>query len=197
MLTRRVAGRRSGFALMIAIVSIAVMAVLATVIFASLSGGGAGVSRVALATDILFRFKTEIIGAPPSFYERIRVYPGHLHDLVEPITTSDSSLCGTPYRASPDVNNWLGPYHLIPFNQNFGYTLAAGIVAQNTLERGNLLNGTLALAIVMDVVNLADAQEMDVRIDGAPGPNADTITYVPNGDNPVIVKYLMPIVNTC
>lgn len=180
---------------MMAVVAIAVMAVLSTVIFASLSGGGQGVDRIVLATDILYRFKTEIIGAPPSFYERIRVYPGHLHDLVEPITTNDVNSCGQFYKASPDVNNWLGPYHLIPFNENFGYTLSSGIVAQNATERTTFSNGTPALAIVMNDVTLADAQAMKARIDGTSG---DTITWTPPvGDNPVVVRYRMPITTNC
>lgn len=180
---------------MIAVVTVAVMAVLATVIFASLSGGAQAVDRIVLATDILFRFKTEIIGAPPSFYERIRVYPGALHDLVDPITTSDVNSCGQFYKASPDVNNWLGPYHLIPFNENFGYTLSSGIVAQNATVRTQFTNGALALAIVMNDITLADAQAMKARIDGLTG---DTIYFPPPvGDDPVVVHYRMPITSNC
>lgn len=185
---------RRGFALMIAVVSVAVMAILATVIFASLTGGGAGFDRITLATDILFRFKTEIIGSPPSFYERIRTYPGQLHDLVEPITTTDVNSCGLPYSASPDVNNWLGPYHLIPFNENLGYTLSSGIVAQNTTIRTTFTNGALALAIVMNDITLADAQAMKAKVDGTSG---DTIAFTPNGDNPIVVQYRMPITSDC
>lgn len=194
MLRRARARARRGFALMVAVVTVAVMAILATVIFASLSGGGIGFDRIVLATDILFRFKTEIIGAPPSFYERIKVYPGQLHDLVEPITTNDVNSCGQFYNASPDVNNWLGPYHLIPFNENFGYTLSAGIVAQNATERTTFSNGALALAIVMNDVTLADAQAMKARVDGTSG---DTIAFTPNGDNPVVVRYRIPITANC
>lgn len=186
---------RRGFALMIAVVTVAVMAILATVIFASLGGGGAGFDRITLATDILFRFKTEIIGSPPSFYERIRTYPGQLHDLVEPITTSDVNSCGQFYSASPDVNNWLGPYHLIPFNENFGYTLSSGIVAQNATIRTTFTNGALALAIVMNDITLADAQAMKAKIDGTAG---DTIYFpLPVGDQPVVVHYRMPITSDC
>lgn len=194
MLNTARARARRGFALMIAVVSVAVMAILATVIFASLTGSGAGFDRITLATDILFRFKTEIIGSPPSFYERIRVYPGHLHDLVEPITTSDVNSCGEFYKASPDVNNWLGPYHLIPFNENIGYTLSSGIVAQNATIRTMFTDGALALAIVMNDITLADAQAMKAKIDGTSG---DTIAFTPNGDNPVVVHYRMPITADC
>lgn len=195
MLTGGRARARRGFALMIAVVSVAVMAILATVIFASLSGGGSGsFDRITLATDILYRFKTEIIGAPPSFYERIRTYPGELHDLVEPITTSDVNSCGQAYSASPDVNNWQGPYHLIPFNESFGYTLSSGIVAQNATIRTTFTNGALALGIVMNDITLADAQAMKAKIDGTSG---DTIAFTPNGDNPVVVHYRMPITSDC
>jgi hypothetical protein len=195
MLTGPRGGGRRGFALMIAVVSVAVMAILATVIFASLTSGGAGsFDRITLATDILFRFKTEIIGAPPSFYERIRTYPGELHDLVEPITTADVNSCGQAYSASPDVNNWQGPYHLIPFNEAFGYTLSSGIVAQNATIRTTFTNGALALGIVMNDITLADAQAIKAKIDGTSG---DTIAFTPNGDNPVVVHYRMPITSDC
>lgn len=184
---------RRGVVLVVAVVTIAVMAVLATVIFASLQSGG-GVDRIVLASDILFRFKTEIIGAPPSFYERIKVYPGGLSHLVEPITTLKRNSCGDLYKASPDVNNWRGPYHLIPFNPADGYVLSLGIVAQDSTVRTTFTNGALALAIVMNDVQLADAQSLKAKIDGTSG---DTIAFTPSGENPVVVHYRMPITSLC
>lgn len=177
---------------MIAVVTIAVLAVLATVIFASLRTGG--VDRILLAADILFRFKTEIIGTDPSFYERIKVYPGQLSHLVFPITTAQRNSCGQLYKASPDVNNWRGPYHPIPWVPGEPYVLALGIAAQDSTVRTTFTNGALALAIVMNDVQLADAQALDARIDGLTG---DTITFTPNGDNPVTVHYRMPITANC
>lgn len=189
---RRLASARRGVVLVIAVVTIAVMAVLATVIFASLKSGG--VDRIVLAADILFRFKTEIIGTPPSFFERIKVYPGGLSHLVEPITTAKKNSCGQLYKASPDVNNWRGPYHLIPFNPADGYVLSLGIVAQDSTIRTTFTNGALALAIVMNDVQLADAQALKGKIDGTSG---DTIAFTPNGDNPIVVHYRMPITSLC
>ncbi len=177
---------------MIAVVTIAVMAVLATVIFASLRPGG--VDRILLAADILFRFKTEIIGTDPSFYERLKVYPGRLSHLVYPITTAQRNSCGQFYKASPDVNNWRGPYHPVPWVSGDPYVLALGIVAQDSTVTTTFTNGALALAIVMIDVQLADAQALDARIDGVTG---DTISYTQNGDNPVVVHYRMPITSLC
>src|SRR5687768_13891599 len=193
MLRTPLARVRRGAVLIIAVVTIAVMAILATVIFAALQSGG-GVDRIVLASDILFRFKTEIIGTPPSFFERIKVYPGGLSHLVTPITTSKRNSCGNFYSASPDVNNWRGPYHLIPFNPADGYVLSLGIAAQDSLIRTTFTNGALALAIVMNDVQLADAQSLKGKIDGTSG---DTIAFTPNGDNPVVVHYRMPITALC
>lgn len=182
---------RRGVALMFVLVAIAVVMVLATVIAVTLTKD---FDRILIAADALFRFKTEIIGSPPSFYERIRSYPGHLHDLVEPITVQQTNSCGQFYKASPDVSNWQGPYHLIPFNPALGYALASGIVASDTTARTTFTNGALALAVVMNDVQLADAQALKARIDGTAG---DTIFFTTNGNNPVTVHYRMPITSNC
>jgi hypothetical protein len=193
-LRRQAVKLRRGVVLVIVVVTVAVMAILATVIFAALQSGG-GVDRIVLAADILFRFKTEIIGAPPSFYERIKTYPGGLSHLIEPLTTSKVNSCGDFYSASPDVNNWRGPYHLVPFNAADGYVLSLGIVAQDATERTTFTNGALALAIVMNDVQVADALSLKGKIDGTAG---DTIWIGPQvGDSPVVVHYRIPITADC
>lgn len=184
-------GRR-GVALMIVLVAIAVLIVFATVITASISSE---FNRILIASDALFRFKTEIIGTPPSFYERIRTYPGHLIDLIVPITVSQTNSCGAYYKASPDVNNWLGPYHLIPFDPATGYTLSSGIVAQDSMIRTNFASGAKALGIVLNNMQLADAQALKARIDG--GVLGDTIAFTANGTNLISVVYRMPITGNC
>lgn len=176
---------------MFVLVAIAVVMVLATVVAVSLTND---FDRILIAADALFRFKTEIIGSPPSFFERIKVYPGRLHHLVEPITVLQTNSCGQLYKASPDVNNWQGPYHLVPFNPALGYSLASGIVASDTTARTTFTNGALALAIVMNGVQLADAQALKARIDGTAG---DTVFFTPNGNDPVTVHYRMPIGSLC
>lgn len=183
---------RKGVVLVIVVVTIAVMSILAVVIVAALRSGG--VDRIVLAADILFRFKTEIIGADPSFYERLKVYPGRLSHLVYPLTTSQRNSCGQFYKASPDVNNWKGPYHLVPWVAGNPYVLALGISAQDSTVRTTFTNSALALAIVMTDIQLADAQALKARIDGVSG---DTIFFTPNGDNPVIVHYRIPITSLC
>lgn len=185
---------RRGVVLVVVVVGVAVMAVLATVIFAALGTGGGSVDRIVLASDILLRFKTEIIGSPPSFFERIRTYPGHLIDLIIPITVTNTNSCGLPYKASPDVNNWLGPYHLIPFDPATGYTLSKGIVALDATTRTFFTNGTPALAIVMTDVQASDAQALKSRIDGVSG---DTIAILPGIGSSVTVHYRMPITTDC
>ena len=182
---------RPGFALFTALVTIAVIAVLATVILLSLN---IDFNRIAIAADSLFRFKTEIIGVPPSFFTRINTYPGHLHDLVQPITTLQTNSCGQFYKSSPDVNNWQGPYHLVPYNPALGYTMARGIVANDSTRRTTFTNGASALAIVMQDVQLADAQALKTRVDGTTG---DTVAFTPNGSNPITVVYRMPSSGAC
>lgn len=183
---------RPGFALFTALITIAVIAVLATVIVLSIN---IDFNRIAIAADSLFRFKSEIIGTPPSFFTRINVYPGHLHDLVEPITTLQTNSCaGQFYKSSPDVNNWQGPYHLVPYNPANGYTMARGIVANDSTRRTTFTNGSSALAIVMQDVQLADAQALKARVDG---PTGDTIAFTPNGPNPITVLYRIPSTGAC
>lgn len=176
---------------MIVLVSVAVLIVLATVIFATISNE---FNRILIASDALFRFKTEINGTPPAFYSVVKEYPGHLNDLIIPITTSNTNSCGNFYKASPGVNNWLGPYHLIPFDPASGYTLSKGIVAEDSLVRTTFTNGGVALGIVMKRVELADAQAIKARIDGTSG---DTVGFVPNGTDPITVTYRIPISAGC
>ena len=183
--------KRPGFALFTALVTIAVIAVLATVIVLSLN---VDFNRIAIAQDSLFRFKTEIIGVPPSFFTRINTYPGHLSDLVQPITTLQTNSCGNFYKSSPDVNNWQGPYHLVPFNPALGYTMARGLVANDSTRRTTFTDATPALAIVMVDVQLADAQALKARVDGIIG---DTVAFTPNGSNPITVLYRMPSTGAC
>lgn len=187
-------GRRSGrngVALMIVLVSVAVLIVFALAITASINNE---FDRILIASDGLFRFKTEINGDPPDFYDKVKAYPGHLNDLINPITTSKTNSCGQNYKQSPDVNNWLGPYHLVPFNPANGYALSTGIVAQDSTIRTTFTNGALALAIVMNDVQLADAQALKARIDGTSG---DTIAFTPNGTNVIPVYYRIPITSSC
>jgi hypothetical protein len=188
---RRRSSGRGGVALMIVLVSVAVLLVLALAITASISNE---FDRILIAADGLYRFKTEINGDPPDFYDKVKAYPGHLIDLIVPITTSMTNSCGQLYSSSPNVNNWLGPYHLVPFNPANGYALSTGIVAQDATVRTTFTNGAVALAIVMNDVQLADAQALKSRIDGTSG---DTIAFTPNGTNVIPVYYRIPITNNC
>lgn len=188
---RRAGTPRRGVAFMIVLVAVAVLIVLATAITASISDE---FDRILIASNGLFRFKTEIIGPTPSFFPVVKAYPGHLIDLIIPITTSNTNSCGAFYKSSPDVNNWLGPYHLIPFDSTSGYTLSKGIVAQNLLVRTTFTNGALALGIVMPRTQLSDAQALKARIDGTAG---DTIGFTANGINPITVTYRIPITSSC
>ena len=182
---------RRGVALMIVLVSVAVLLVFALAISASISNE---FDRILIASDGLFRFKTEINGDPPDFFDKVKAYPGHLNDLIVPITTSKTNSCGQFYKQSPDVNNWLGPYHLVPFDPANGYALTTGIVAADSTHRMTFTDGSLALAIVMNDVQLADAQALKARIDGTSG---DTIAFTPNGTNAISVYYRIPITSSC
>ena len=186
--------RRRGFALIFVVVTLAVMAILATVILAN-SAGGRERARVINAVTELLRFGFEIGSASkkPSFQGDIGKYPGRLSHLYAKIATTDNNSCGAAYSGA-DVNKWNGPYHLVPMVRDSNYQMMPGVIASDTLLRVPASGGGAAtLSIVMRNVAIDLAQDLEMAIDGVSTGAGPQVTFTPNGSNPVTVLYNISI----
>ena len=185
-------GRR-GFALLVAIMFVAVVAVLAAVVTVNLSGDN-DTARVQKANGVLLQFSREINSiAPvpaPSFRSQVGVNPGRLSHLMVQIVAADLNSCGNGY-LNPQRTAWRGPYHLVPF-QLAGYAIAPGFFANNQLVRVSATR----LAIVMNNVAFADAQLLGLIAEGNSTGTGPLVTFTPVGTNPVTVSYNV-VISSC
>ncbi len=174
---------RRGFALIAAIVFVAVMAVIATVITVSVSGDN-DARRIRKAADGLLRLAREIDSVAPSFRTAVQAKPGRLTQLVTKITQVMPNACGGTFTlAQSDL--WAGPYHPVPIGAA-GYPIAPGFVANDVLT-ANLAR--TRLPIVMNNVAIADAEDLGLLVDGVSTGAGPVVTFTPNGTNPVTVSY--------
>jgi hypothetical protein len=177
-----------GYALLAVVVLIAVLAVLASAITVNLGAVG-DAQRVTGARDHLYRIETEVNGAAPSFFGHVGRNPSRLTQLIEPISTLQQNSCGLNF-VTEEVDLWEGPYHLVPHDAG-NFFFAPGFVAQSLMERvptGTSNPGTLFIVIAN--VAAADAEALDVRVDGALGGTAGKVRYTePLGTAPVTVRY--------
>jgi hypothetical protein len=188
------AADRRGIALIIVIVSMAVMLVLATVILANTASTmqrdhiQAGVTQL-----IRFGFEIGDNEKRPSFRGDIGAHPGRLSDLYVPITTARRNSCGTFYSGA-EVGRWIGPYHLVPMQRDANYQLFPGLLVSDTLERVPATgNGPATLQIVMRNVALQTAEDLGRAFDGIASGAGPRITFTPNGTSPIDVRYNVPI----
>ena len=189
-----VARSRRGVALIFLVVTLAVMFILATVVLANTAGARQR-DRVVQAVAELLRFGYEIgvNTKKPSFRGDVGNYPGRLSHLFQPINTSDRNSCGNTYSGS-DASKWIGPYHLIPMVRDSAYQMIPGLIAIDTLIRTPTTGGVNPiLSIVMRNVAIEMAQDVGLAFDGISTGAGPTITFTPNGTNPVSLFYNIQI----
>ncbi|HJQ20332.1 MAG TPA: hypothetical protein VJ867_08300 [Gemmatimonadaceae bacterium] len=186
-----------GFALIFVVVTLGVMAILATVMLFN-TDTSLHQRNIRNAVTALRRFKGELgaAGVTPTYRGDVLKYPGRLSYLYAKIATTDNDACGTFYVAT-DVSRWAGPYHLIPMLRTQNYQLAPGIVAQDQLLRVPP-SGTAVQPAVLQIqltgVAAKDAQDLGMALDGVPNGSGAQITFTPNGNNPVDVLFNINIV---
>jgi hypothetical protein len=192
---------RNGFALAIVLTTISVIAIGSVVILANLAAGERDRFRVSRAAQVLNRFKIEMGegGQSPSFRGDVGDYPRKLSQLSIPITVGDTDACLENYTGGGgggEVNNWKGPYHLIPARADGVYDVARGFVAEDTLHRTPATasgNEAGTLAIVMQSVSLNDAQSLGLEVDGVSTGAGAVIKFTINGQNAVTVYYTIQV----
>lgn len=193
------AANRRGIALIFVVVTLAVLLILATVVVAN-TASGRHQERVRAATAALLRFRSEIgaQGNAPSFIQDLNDAPGRLSHLYVKLTNQDRNSCNVVY-GNQEINNWRGPYHLVPMLRNMPYQIEPGLIANDLLER---VPATATgqqpgvLRIVMENVSLELAQDLGTAFDGVNTGAGPTITFTPSGTSPVIVRFNVNI-NGC
>ena len=190
------AERRHGVALIFVVVTLAVMLILATVIVAN-TASGRHQERVRQATAALLRFRSEFgaQGNAPSFIQDLNQAPGRLSQLYQKLTNQDLDSCDQPF-GNQEINNWRGPYHLVPMLKDSTYQIEPGLVADDTLMRSPATAigqqpGTLSM--IMRNVSLELAQDLGMAMDGVNTGAGPQITFVPNGTQPVTVYFNVSI----
>lgn len=187
---------RRGVALIFVVVTLAVMLILATVVVANTAGKGHR-ERVRAATAALLRFRSEFgaQGNAPSFIQDLNQAPGRLSHLYVKLTNQDRDSCGQLY-GNQEINNWRGPYHLIPMLRDYAYQIEPGLIASDTLVRTpSMATGQQAgiLSVVMHDVSIELAQDIGLAMDGVSTGAGPQITFTPSGTNPVKVLFNVPI----
>lgn len=156
--------RRRGFALLAAVILIAVIAVVATVVTVTISGDN-DQDRIERAADVLHRLAAAMdtvnsTTSGSSFAGQINTkYPLMLSQLTHHISIADR-WCNSALYTATDVTKWRGPYYHAPIPTT-GYNVAPGFFANNTMVRVSATN----LAIQMDNVSLADAQDLELVVE--------------------------------
>src|ERR1041384_4075290 len=177
---------RRGFALFAVLVIFAVGAILATVIYVTLSGDN-DQARIEKAADVLHRLAAEIdtsrVTTGQSFAGQVTVWPGKLSELYTKITASDKQCNGTGFLTT-QVNNWRGPYHLVTIS-TAGHNIALGFVAQDALVK--VSNSDEAITIT--TVALDAAKRLDLFVDKVADAVNGVVSYTPTGSSPVTVSY--------
>jgi len=187
-----IGGQRRGVALIFVVVTLAVMLILATVIVVN-SASGRQRERVRNASAALLRFESEFgsQGNTPSFIQDLNQAPGRLSQLYQKLDNQDLDSCDQPF-GNQEINNWRGPYHLVPMLEGEKYQIEPGLVAEDTLDRDpNTATGQQpgVLKIVMLNVAIDLARDLGLAIDGVSTGAGPRVTFTPNGTNPVTVYY--------
>lgn len=184
--------QRRGVALIFVVVTLAVMLILATVIVVN-TASGRHRERVRAASSALLRFESEVgaQGNAPSFIQDLNQAPGRLSQLYQKLTNQDLDSCDQPF-GNQEINNWRGPYHLVPMLKGEKYQIEPGLVAEDTLNRQPATatgQQPGILRIIMLDVSIDLAQDLGVAIDGVNTGAGPRVTFTSNGSNPVTVYY--------
>lgn len=177
--------KRRGFALFAAVIVIAVVAVLATVVAVTLSGDN-DQDRIERAADALHRLvaamDTVSTTTGSSFGGMVTNYPGRLSQLTHKISAAGDLNCSGAVFGSTNAPKWRGPYYLVPIPTT-GYPIVPGFVANDQLVKVSLTN----LAIQMNNVSLHDAEGLELIVEKKSTGAGPVVTFALT--DPTVVQY--------
>jgi type II secretory pathway pseudopilin PulG len=175
--------RRIGFALFAAVIVIAVIAVMATVVAVTLSGDN-DQARIERTADVLHRLVAAMDTSKTftSFGANVTQWPGHLSQLTTKIASSGDLSCSGAVYGTKNAPNWKGPYYLVPIPTT-GYQIAPGFFANDLLVKVSTTN----LAIQMNGVSLHDAQGLELFVEKTSTGAGPVVTFALT--DPTTVQY--------
>lgn len=175
---------RGGFTVVEVLVALAITALLGALVVPAILAS-VDRARVDAAEESL----GAIADAVNLFADRVQEHPRQMTQLVIPITTGMTDICGGAY-TNGDVGQWGGPYldRAIP---SAGVPIGIGTV-QNTFTSRADPSGIDYLQPVVNGVLVEDAQALDNRVDGGDGINSGAIRWTVTGGGFATVFYLIP-----
>jgi prepilin-type N-terminal cleavage/methylation domain-containing protein len=187
----RQGGRRGAFTLVEVIVALAVILILAAVAVPQL-GGFLDQKRIEDTAALITEVRNALYG-PGSFQDNVGANASQLSFLSAPLVNGDDDSCGANYSGA-ERGDWAdgGPY------VNFVIDPAAGLAtpvgqAQNQLTR--VTGGGTWLRITWpNTVTLADAQALDLYLDGVLNGAAGAVRWTPQaGTDMATMHYDVPV----
>jgi len=197
--------RLTGFTLIEVIVALAVILILAAVALPQVNGFldqkkvEAAATQLAQVRDAMYR-----VGAVnTAFFQAVGANARRLSQLTIPLVNGDQNSCGNNFNGG-QRNNWDnngGPFLNYVVSATSGMATPVG-QADDLLIRapagGGGAAGTLQITWTNNV-GLADAENLDVYVDGVAGWNVGTVRWTPQlGTNGVVtLQYFVVIDGTC
>jgi type II secretory pathway pseudopilin PulG len=177
--------RFRGFALLTAVVVIAVVAIFATSVLVTLSGDN-DQARIERAADVLQRLAAAIdtprVAGGQSFRSQVNAYPGRLSHLYTQIVGTGRR-CNGSYTGG-QVGNWRGPYYMVPIATT-GHRIAPGFFAEDSM----VTVSSTDLAIRLNSVALDDAKGLQMLVEKKSDGTGPIVTFTIAGGAPVNVRY--------
>lgn len=188
--------RRGAFTLVEVIVALAVILILAAVAVPQL-GGYLDQKRIEDTAALLVKIRDALYGPATSFRSVVQANASRLSHLSTPIVNGDDDSCGNNY-SNAERNRWPngGPYVNFIIDPVSG--LATPIGQANDLLTRITGGGTRLRITWPNTVTLADAQALDVYVDGTLSGTTGTVQWTPQtGTDMATLLYDVPINNTC
>lgn len=164
------ARERRGFSLAELLVAMAIIAVLAAVLFPAVAGQVSKSDATRTIQD-LSSMRTGV----EQFLADVRRYPKKLSHLTRPIT-GESDINGTNYPANL-VARWKGPY-VARDTTGAGFITGWGAVALDSLVKITYQPGVEYVTIRVAGITQSDFERMDAEIDGAVSATNGVLRWV-------------------
>jgi prepilin-type N-terminal cleavage/methylation domain-containing protein len=175
----------SGYTLLETLVTVAILVVIATIIYPVVAAGGA--DRRLNQADRELKGLTD---ATSAFHRDVGTWPATVEDLVNPITGGDQDVCGGRYNGG-ERNRWNGPYLNVALPAG-GLDIGIGTVRPDFIRVDAGAYDLLGIAV--ENVEIGDARALDDVVDADGDPNAGTVRWTtPPVGGVVMLTWYLPI----
>lgn len=187
---------RRGFTLVEVIVALAVMLILAAVALPQMAGY-LDQQRIQDTATLMATVRDALYGPSTSFRSNVGANAGRLSHLSTPLVNGDDNSCGNNYNGG-QRNSWPngGPYVNFVIDPTGGLRTPIG-QADDLMTR--ITGGGTWLRINFNnSVTLADAQALDLHVDGSLSATTGTVRWTAQaGTDMATLHYYVAINSTC